>query len=197
MKKRSVIVWILGAATVISITLIGLLPGRSRDTRAALPVTSTGTPFIPVKKGTLARTIRVGGPLAAVHFGGISAPALRGQRFQLTLVRLAEAGKFAKEGAGVAEFDRQSQRTNYEDHEAEYNSQNDQILKRLSELKIEREKQLSDLQKAKADKERAELENRRNEVVSKIDAEKNQQALAEAVCNLKMQAETLPLRKGC
>jgi len=160
-----------------------------------LAATAASTPFVPVKRGALARTVRVGGTLAAIHFGGVSAPALRGTRFQLTLVRIAEAGKFVKQGDVVAEFDRQAQRTSYEDHEASYNSQNDQILKRLSELKIEHEKQLSDLQKAQADMESAKLEVRRNEVVSKIDAEKNEEALAEAVATLKMQEETLALRK--
>jgi len=148
-----------------------------------------------VKRGAMTRTIRVGGTLAAVHFGGISSPALRGARFQLTLVRIADAGKVVKAGDVVAEFDRQQQRINYEDHEAQFNSLNDSILKRKAELKIEREKQLSDLQKAEADVATQRLENRRNEVVSKIDAEKNQQALAEAEATLKMQKETLDLKK--
>jgi multidrug efflux pump subunit AcrA (membrane-fusion protein) len=42
--------------------------------------------------------------------------------------------------------------------------------------------------------ESARLENQRNEVISKIDAEKNQQALAEAEANLKMLRETQKLR---
>lgn len=194
-KSRKFLVWFGGAATVILITLGVLLPGRSRHTNAAIPTLSTGTPFVAVKRGTLSRTVRVGGTLAAVHFGGVSAPALRGTRFQLTIIRLAEAGKFVKAGDIVAEFDRQAQRASYEDHETSYNSQNDQILKRQSELKIEREKQLSDLQKAKADVESAKLDIRKNEVVSKIDAEKNDEALAEAEATFKMQQETLDLKK--
>jgi multidrug efflux pump subunit AcrA (membrane-fusion protein) len=42
----------------------------------------------------------------------------------------------------------------------------------------------------------AKLENRRNEIVSKIDAEKNEEALAEAEATLKMQEETLQLRQA-
>ena len=194
MKQRLHIV--LAGASVIILTLLVLVPWRSRSARAAVASISTSTPYVPARRGAISRTVRVGGNLTAVHFGGVSAPALRGQRFQLTLVRLADAGTHVKEGDVVAEFDRQLQRQNYEDHEAEYNSQNDAILKRKAELKIEREKQLSDLEKAKADVETAKLENRRNEVLSKIDAEKNQETLAEAEANLKMQQETLDLKQA-
>jgi multidrug efflux pump subunit AcrA (membrane-fusion protein) len=142
------------------------------------------------------RTIRVGGTLAAVHFSGVSAPALRGTRFQLTIVRVALAGAHVQAGDVIAEFDRQAQKQSFDDHQATYNDQNDAILKRQAELKIEREKQLSDLQKAKADVESAKLEDRRNEIASKIDAEKNEQALAEAEATLKMQQETLDLRQA-
>jgi multidrug efflux pump subunit AcrA (membrane-fusion protein) len=142
------------------------------------------------------RTIRVGGILAAVHFSGVSAPALRGTRFQLTIVRVTPAGTHVQPGDVIAEFDRQAQKQSFDDHQATYNDQNDAILKRQAELKIEREKQLSDLQKAKADLESAKLENRRNEILSKIDAEKNEQTLEEAIANLKMQEETLQLRQA-
>jgi HlyD family secretion protein len=194
-RRPGVIVSISATVIVILITSTLLIPRHSK-TNAAIPTPAGSTPYVPVKRGAMTRTIRVGGTLAAVHFGGISAPALRGARFQLTLVRIADAGKLVKAGDVVAEFDRQQQRINYEDHEAQYNSLSDSILKRVAELKIEREKQLSDLQKAKADVDSARLENRRNEVVSKIDAEKNQQALAEAEATLKMQQETLDLKKA-
>jgi len=169
---------------------------RSIVAAASPSSVASGSGFVPVVSGPMLRTIRVGGTLTAVHFSGVSGPSVRGTRFQLTIVRVVPAGTHVKEGDIIAEFDRQAQKQSFDDHQATYNDQNDAILKRQAELKIEREKQLSDLQKAKADVESAKLENRRNEIASKIDAEKNEQILAEAEANLKMQQETLDLRQA-
>ncbi len=182
---------------VIVLTLTMVVLERTAGPAAAAASLSSGpASFVQVVRGPMLRTVRVGGTLAAVHFSGVSAPALRGTRFQLTIVRTAAAGTHVQPGDPIAEFDRQQQKQNFDDHEAAFNDQNDAIVKREAELKIEREKQLSDLQKAKADLESAKLENRRNEILSKIDAEKNEQALAEAVATLKMQQETLDLRQA-
>jgi HlyD family secretion protein len=193
----------MAASMVIVLTLaivLGLVvferTDRSVVSAASPSSVASGSGFVPVARGPMLRTVRVGGTLAAVHFSGVSAPALRGTRFQLTIVRVAPAGTHVQPGDVIAEFDRQQQKQNFDDHEALYNDQNDAIIKRQAELKIEREKQLSDLQKAKADLESAKLENRRNEILSKIDAEKNEQALAEAEATLKMQQETLDLRQA-
>jgi len=134
--------------------------------------------------------------VGAVRFVNISAPALRGQGGQLTVVRVAPAGSRVQKDDVLAEFDRQTQMNNFMDREADFVSLTDQITKRRAELDIEREKQRSDLQKARADVDSARLENQRNEVVSKIDAEKNQQLLAEAEATLKMQEQTLKLRQA-
>src|SRR5579871_859904 len=198
MSSVKALKWIAAGLTV-ALVIVGLVifeHGSGRSTVAAAGALSGSTPYVPVTRGPMLRTIRVGGTLAAVHFSGVSAPALRGARFQLTIVRVAPAGTHVQAGDVVAEFDRQQQKQNFDDHQAAYNDQNDAILKRQAELKIEREKQLSDLQKAKADVESQKLENRRNEIVSKIDAEKNQEALAEAEATLKMQQETLDLRQA-
>ena len=187
------------AGSLVIILTLGIVVFERTEpsfTSSAAAPASGATPYVPVVRGPMLRTIRVGGTLAAVHFGGVSAPALRGTRFQLTVVRVAPAGSHVQVGDTIAEFDRQQQKQNFDDHQTAYSDQNDAIIKRQAELKIEREKQLSDLQKAKADVETQLLENRRNEVLSKIDAEKNQQALAEAQANLKMQIETLQLRQA-
>src|SRR5580658_7512075 len=187
----------IAGSLVIILTLAMVVFERTDRSHASAASPASGsTPFVPVTRGPMLRTIRVGGILAAVHFSGVSAPALRGTRFQLTVVRVAPAGTHVQPGDVIAEFDRQQQKQNFDDHQTAYNDQNDAILKRQSELKIEREKQLSDLQKAKADLESAKLENRRNEILSKIDAEKNQETLEEAQANLKMQEETLTLRQA-
>ncbi len=179
------------AALIAVVTLKpGFRPGSSASKGTVAPSST------PAARGTLARTVRIGGTVGAVRFVNISAPALRGQGGQLTVVRVAPAGSRVRKDDVLAEFDRQTQMNNFMDREADFISLTDQIAKRRAELDIEREKQRSDLQKARADVDSARLENQRNEVVSKIDAEKNLQLLAEAEATLKMQEQTLKLRQA-
>ncbi len=160
-------------------------------------VSATGTPLATVTKGPLVRSFRIGGTVAALRYNNVAAPALRGQGgFQLTVVAVVPAGTRVKQGQVLAEFDRQTQINNFDDRKAEFISLTDQIAKRGAELDIEREKQQSELQKAQADVSSALLENKRNEIVSKIDAEKNQQLLAEAEATLKMLEQTLKLKRA-
>jgi len=189
--------WIAAGVVLVLAMLaavVALKPGFLRSgSGASVGATPSSTP---ASRGTLARTVRIGGTVGAVRYVNISAPALRGQGGQLTVVQVAPAGSRVQKDDVLAEFDRQTQMSNFMDREADFISLTDQIAKRRSELDIEREKQRSDLQKAHADVDAARLENQRNEVVSKIDAEKNRQLLAEAEATLKMQEQTLKLRQA-
>ncbi len=194
--RRPWAVWIASGAALL-LVLAGVLEvaRRARPARPAAP----GAPaaFVAAKRGKLVRSVRAGGVLAAVRFAGVSAPSMRGPGMgQLTVVRVAPAGSRVKKGDVLAEFERQAQLNNFLDRQAEFVSLTDQIAKRRAELDVEREKQKTDLAKARTDLEAARLENRRNEVVSRIDAEKNQQALAEAEATLKMLQTTLERRQA-
>lgn len=188
--------WI-AAGMVLVVAVLGAIVVFKPGFRGSGSSTSAGAVAAsPSSRGTLARTVRIGGTVGAVRYVNVSAPALRGQGGQLTVVQLAPAGSRVKKDDVLAQFDRQTQMNNFMDREADFISLTDQIAKRRSELDIERERQRSDLQKARADVDSARLENQRNEVVSKIDAEKNRQLLAEAEATLKMQEQTLKLRQA-
>jgi len=194
--------WVAGALVLVVIAAV-LITVVSRRVRQPVPaVPGAPTLYVPVTRGKLVRTLRVGGVLAALQFAGISAPSLRGGGpggpggSQLTLVRVAEAGALVKQGELLAEFERQAQQNTFEDRQAEFISLTDQIAKRSAELEVERAQRQTELLKARADLDAARLENRRNEVISLIDAEKNQQALAEAGATLKMLQQTAQMREA-
>lgn len=188
--------WIAAGVVLVAAVLAAIVVFKPGFRGSGSSAGTAAVPSTPVSRGTLARTVRIGGTVGAVRYVNISAPALRGQGGQLTVVQLAPAGSRVKKDDVLAQFDRQTQMNNFLDREADLVSLTDQISKRRSEMDIEREKQRSDLQKAKADVDSARLENQRNEVVSKIDAEKNRQLLAEAEATLKMQEQTLKLRQA-
>ncbi len=196
--RRRRLPWIAGALVLVVIAAAVATAVSRRVRRLAPVIPGAATLYAPVARGKLVRTLRVGGVLAARQFAGISAPSLRGGGpggSQLTLVRAAAAGALVKQGELLAEFERQTQQNTFEDRQAEVISLTDQIAKRRAELEVERAQRQTELVKGRADLDAARLENRRNEVISRIDAEKNQQALAEAEASLNMFKQTAQMRE--
>ncbi len=190
--------WVLAAAAVAVVLVAIVAVVAARRGKRATTALQAAPQFAPATRGPLARTVRIGGVVAAVKFSGVSAPALRGPGTggPLSVIQLATAGSHVKKGDLLAEFERQAQYNRYEDRQAEFISLTDQIAKRRAEIDVEREKRRTDLLKARTDLDGARLENKRNEVISRIDAEKNQQTLAEAEANLKMLEQTEKLRRA-
>ncbi len=197
--SRRWVVWTAGGLA-LALVLALVLAIAHRGRRVAPAATAAPTAYAAATRGKLVRSVRVGGVLAAVHFASVGAPPIQGQAGQggpqLTVISFAAAGSKVKQGDVLAELERQAQLNFFEERQSEYISLTDQIAKRRAELDIEREKQQTDLQKARADLEAAKLENKRNEVISRIDAEKNQQTLAEAEATAKMLEQTLKLREA-
>ncbi len=196
-------------ALVLVLAIVGAVVfGLSRRTTLRSEPGGPAAPaaYAPATRGKLMRTLRIGGVVAAVHFAGVAAPSLRGGSSggggfggggggpQMSVVSVATAGSRVKPGDLLAEFERQAQQNNFLDRQAEFISLTDQIAKRRAELDIERGQRQTEILKARTDMDGARLENKRNEVISKIDAEKNQQALAEAEATLKMLEQTQKLR---
>lgn len=190
-----VAVSILALAVVAAIAFYAL-----RGNKGTPAATGPAVSYVAATRGGLVRSIRIGGTVAAVHYAGITAPQMRGERGpggpggQMTIVKIIEAGKRVKKGDVLAEFDRQNQQSSYDQHEDQFIALNDQMASQRAQIQIAKEGRISDLQRAVADAEAARLEVKRNEVISRIDAEKNQQVLLEAEANLRMLRETQRLR---
>src|SRR2546427_11442169 len=114
----------------------------------------------------------------------------------LVITKLAPAGGKVKPGDLLVEFDRQSQIKNFLDKQAEFRDLVDQIARKQAEGDAARAKDVTELKQAENALKKAELEVQRNEVISRIDAEKNLEALEQAKANLRQLQETFGLKRS-
>ena len=108
----------------------------------------------------------------------------------LVITKLIASGAHVKQGDILVEFDPQAQMKDFLDKQNTYVSLSGQVAQKKSEEEIARSKDDSALKQAEDDSSRAGLEVQKNEIVSRIDAEKNQEALEEAQATLKQLRET-------
>ena len=184
---------ILGSAAVaITLAVAGL------TLRARVPAQSaSATPAtILVKKGDFVRGVRLAGTVEAVQATAIQAPRLSGQNNNsLVIMRLIKAGTSVRPGDPVVEFDRQDQLRNALDRRAELNDLDQQIKKRTAEEVAARASDESTLKQAESAVERSRNELVKNDMLPKIQAEKNKLAFEEAEAKLKQLQETFELKR--
>ncbi len=132
-----------------------------------------------------------GGPVLG---GGRAAP---GREYGSTLVvtKLAAPGTQVRTGDLLVEFDRQGQLKVAQDRRSDYLDLVAQIRKKQAEQDIARAHDETELEQAERDVERAKLEILKNEMLSRIAAEKNDQALEEAEATLEQLRETFALKR--
>jgi multidrug efflux pump subunit AcrA (membrane-fusion protein) len=145
---------------------------------------------------TFTRTLRLHGTVEPVRSHTVSAPRLAGPSMgPMVITRLTPAGSRVKQGGLLVEFDRQAQMKTALDRRAEYLDLLEQIKKRQAEQSAARAKDQTELRQAENAAESARLELRKNEVISRIDAEKNQQSHEEAVARLAQLRDTFELKR--
>lgn len=142
---------------------------------------------LPKEKSELATaTVRQGdfvvraftrGELRAVRSATITAPNLSGQT-QITL--LAAPGSFAREKNVVAIYDDTAVQSRVIESQIELDKIQQRLLKARSDLQISANKDEVDLLEARYAVRRAELQLKRNELISSIDARKNELTLEES-----------------
>ena len=182
------------AAIFIASVLIAGLAARAwrkDDTRGG------ATPVATVERKDFVRTLRLHGVIEAVKFHGVSAPRLSGQGgTPMIITRLVAAGTRVQPGDLLAEFDRQMQTKAYLDKETEYRDRVEQIRKKRAERDADKVRDERELKEAEHAVEKAALDVKRNEILSKIDAEKNTQNLEEARARLEQVRKTIRLRQS-
>jgi HlyD family secretion protein len=187
---------IITAAVALAVVGMALYLWRSR-THAA----SSGSAGSPVhtavaEQRDFVSTLRLSGTVEAVQSLAITAPMLSGGQIgRLTITKLAKAGSRVHPGDLLVEFDRQDQINTFLDKQAEYQDLVDQITKKQADEAANRAKDDSELQQAQDQLGKAQLEVQKNEILSRIDAEKNQEALQEADANLKQLRSTFDLKR--
>ncbi len=185
--------WVISAVVLVVVLVvwgaIRTLGARSKTTTTETVRTAT------VIRGEFVRTLRVTGTTEATQSYVVAAPTLTGGGLgSLIITKMAPAGAKVKGGDLLAEFDRQAQIKNAQDKQSEYEDLVEQIKKSQADQAIAQAKDESELHQAEDAVRSAELETRRNEVVSKIDAEKNLTNLEEAQARLKQLQETFQLK---
>ncbi|HEV8339709.1 MAG TPA: hypothetical protein VGR25_08640, partial [bacterium] len=164
--------WLAGGLILTAALLAGLVftswPRRQNGG-------GTGPTAI-VERRDFVRTLRIHGVIEAIKFHAVAAPRLSGQGGNpMVITRLIPAGTRVQPGDLLAEFDRQAQAKEYLDREADYRDRVEQIRKRKAEQTAAGAGDARELKEAENAVEKAALDVKRNEILSKIDAEKNNQ----------------------
>jgi multidrug efflux pump subunit AcrA (membrane-fusion protein) len=135
-------------------------------------------PLAMVKRGSLDLEVHATGELRASHELLLSAPAIGGASLQIT--ELARTGGMVKKGDLVLVFDPSEQHYKLEQNHSEYLQAEQEITKAKADaVVLAAEDKVSQL-KARYNVRRAELDVQKNELESKIDADKNLLALDQA-----------------
>jgi HlyD family secretion protein len=155
-----------------------------------------GQQFVTVSRGDFVRSLRLQGTTEAVQYFGITAPQITGGGMgQLTVTKLVHSGTVVHKGDVLVEFDRQDQLKNALDRETEYKDLLQQIEKKKADQSAALASDRAELVVAEHALQSAVLEMRKNEVLSKIDAEKNQEAVEEAKATLEQLKQTFDLKR--
>ena len=171
MKKRRIIV---SAVALVLAVLIG------KGVLVAARSFSTGEKQIPtvrVERGEVEIDVFTSGELRAPNSASLVAPPVNGT---LQIVSMLPTGAPVKAGETVVQFDPSEQEYNFEQSESQLQQAEQDIAKAKADAAVQAAQDQTALLKARFDVRRAELEVGRNELVSTIDAQKNNLALDEA-----------------
>src|SRR5262249_618155 len=136
------------------------------------------------------------GTVEAVEATNVSAPRLAGQNTNsLIITHLVQNGATVKRGDVLVEFDRQDQLRNALDSKAQLTDFEQQIRKRQADEVAAKAADDSGLEQAKSALAKAKLELIKNEMLPKIEAEKNSLAYEAADAQLKQLQETYELKR--
>jgi len=184
--------YLIAAVAVAGIAVAGLSVRARTAEQTATPASATTV----LKRTDFVRSVRLAGTVEAVQATSIVAPRLSGQnQNSLVIMRLIKAGTTVKAGDPLVEFDRQEQLRNALDRRAELIDLEQQIKKRQAEEVAARATDDSTLKQAESSLEKARLELVKNDLIPKIQAEKNTLSFEEAQARLKQLQETYELKR--
>src|ERR1700722_1666628 len=173
MRSKRAITW-----SVVAVVLFAVV-GVVAAVRRAKPVaTGEEMPTSSVKRGDLDMKVRANGELRASQTKILTAPAVGGDALQIT--HLAQTGRPVKKGDVIIEFDPSEQHYKLEQNRSELLQAEQEITKAKADAAVVAAQDKVALLKARFDVRRAELDVQKNELVSTIDARKNDLALEQA-----------------
>lgn len=134
-------------------------------------------PTIKVQRGDVQIDVVTDGEFRAPKSASLVAPTVNGT---LQIVYMVPTGTKVKTGDLIIEFDPSEQQYNFEQAESQFKQAEQEIIKAKADSDVLAAQDQTALLKAKFDVRRAELEVQRNELLSEIDARKNNLNLEEA-----------------
>jgi len=135
-------------------------------------------PVAMVQRGTLNLNVYANGELSARQEQMLAAPSIGGDSLQLTY--LVNSGVAVHKGDTVFEFDPSEQHYKFEQNRSELRQAEQQITKAKADAEVLAAQDKVALLKARYDVRRSELDVQKNELLSKIDGNKNELALQQA-----------------
>jgi len=182
------------ASALLLLVTTPFLFAHFRPGRAA---TNLDESLIRVKRKDFSQSLRLNGTTQASRSFVVLAPKLEGAQVgSMVITKLAPAGAHIRKGDFLVEFDPQAQTKDYLEKRGAYESLVGQVAQKAAEEAIARSKDDTAMKQAEDELKRTQLELQRNEIVSRIDAEKNQEALDEAQATLKQLKETYQLKRA-
>jgi HlyD family secretion protein len=189
-RRRALLGVIIAVIAIVSVAL-----WRNSFHRAGS--VSQGVRTAIVTRGDFVRNVRLQGTVEALSFYSIAAPRLSGPGSgSLIVTKLASSGKPVKKGELLVEFDRQTQIRNALDRQADYVDFVEQIKKKQADQIAAKAADDTELLAAEDAMKSAALELKRNEIVSQIDAEKNQANYDQAKATYEQLKQTYALKRA-
>src|SRR5215470_9311319 len=183
--------------SISSLLILLLLPFLFAHFRKAQASPNRSDSIVRVERKRFSQTLRLNGTTLAARSFAVLAPRLEGAQVgSMVVTRLAPAGLPIKKGDLLVEFDPQAQMKDYLDKKSTFDNLVSQVAQKRGEEDVARAKDDTAMQQAEDELKRAQLELQRNEIVSRIDAEKNQEAADQAQVTLKQLKETYQLKRA-
>jgi len=164
---------ITGAVVAVVLCALGGVVAALR--RATAPTARSDVPTAIVKRGDLDMKVFVTGELKASHSEMLTAPPIGGGALELTY--LVHTGVAVKKGDLVMEFDPSEQLYKLDQNRSELLQAEQEITKAKADAAVVAAQDKVALLKARFDVRRAQLDVQKNELVSAIDAHKNELVL--------------------
>jgi HlyD family secretion protein/macrolide-specific efflux system membrane fusion protein len=186
--------FVLRASALLLLVMTIFLFAHFRPGRAA---TNLEESVVRVERRNFTQSLRLNGSTQASRSFVVLAPKLEGAQVgSMVITKLAPAGTHVQKGDVLVEFDPQAQTKDYLDKKSTFENLVGQVAQKHAEEDIARAKDDTAMKQAEDELKRAQLELQRNEIVSRIDAEKNQEALDEAQATFKQLTETYQLKRA-
>lgn len=162
----------------VSCALLLFATGGSACRQGSVLANDSDIPTATVTEADIQLKVITTGALKAKDSSAISAPPIAGGTLQI--VKLARFGAQVQKGDVVVEFDPSEQEYKLAQNRSDLQQAEQEIAKAKADAAVQTAEDQTALLKAKFAVRRAELEVSKNELVSKIDAQKNLLALDEA-----------------